>query len=65
MDKLMTTDELAEALKTSAYTVRYWRRIGYGPRGQKIGRRVLYRESEAQAFIEASFAGAPAGEGAA
>ena len=33
-------------------TVRYWRHIGYGPKGRKIGRRVLYEASEVQAWLD-------------
>lgn len=65
MDKLLTTDELAEALRTSPNTVRFWRQIGYGVRGVKVGRRVLYRESEVAAFVAERFAAEAAGEGAA
>lgn len=38
----LTTAELAERFRTTAPTVRYWRHMGYGPRGVRIGRRVLY-----------------------
>jgi DNA-binding transcriptional MerR regulator len=42
----LTTAEVAERYRTAPSTIRYWRHIGYGPPGTKIGRRVLYRESE-------------------
>ncbi|CNE44848.1 Helix-turn-helix domain [Mycobacterium tuberculosis] len=45
-DPHLTTAEVAARYRTSESTVRYWRHIGTGPRGVKIGRRVLYRESE-------------------
>lgn len=45
-DPHLTTAEVAQRYRTSESTVRYWRHIGTGPRGVKIGRRVLYRESE-------------------
>jgi hypothetical protein len=32
--------------------VRYWRHIDYGPRGFKLGRRVLYDAAEVRAWIE-------------
>lgn len=47
---LMTTEEVALHFRTSQDTVRYWRHIGYGPRGRKVGRRVLYERSEVEAF---------------
>lgn len=50
--RLLTTEEVAERYRTSASTVRYWRSIGYGPPGRRIGRRVLYDETDVQAFWE-------------
>jgi hypothetical protein len=38
----LKTDEVAERFRTDPGTVRYWRHAGIGPRGVKIGRRVLY-----------------------
>jgi DNA-binding transcriptional MerR regulator len=45
-DPLLTTGDVAELTRAPASTVRYWRHIGCGPRGFRIGRRVLYRRSE-------------------
>ena len=42
----LTTAELAERLRTVDSTVRFWRATGYGPRGTRIGRRVLYSVGE-------------------
>jgi DNA-binding transcriptional MerR regulator len=50
IDKLLTTEEVAERYRTSASTVRYWRAIGYGPKGRRVGRRVLYDEQDVLAF---------------
>ena len=50
MEQLLTTNEVAELYRTSPGTVRYWRHIGYGPKGRKVGRRVLYERSEVEAF---------------
>ncbi|MEV6651201.1 helix-turn-helix domain-containing protein [Streptomyces sp. NPDC051219] len=44
--KFLTTDEVADRYRTAASTVRYWRYVGYGPRGRKVGRRVLYDVAE-------------------
>lgn len=43
---LMTTSEVATELRVPASTVRYWRQTGYGPKGVRIGRRVLYERRE-------------------
>jgi DNA-binding transcriptional MerR regulator len=47
-DPYRTTAEVAERYRTSPSTVRYWRHAGIGPKGTKIGTKVLYRESELQ-----------------
>ncbi|MFI6687108.1 helix-turn-helix transcriptional regulator [Streptomyces sp. NPDC050485] len=46
MARYLTTAEVAERYRTAESTVRYWRQIGKGPRGVKIGKRVLYPEAE-------------------
>lgn len=45
-----TTAEVADRYRTAESTVRFWRHIGYGPRGVKVGRRVLYPQAELQKF---------------
>ncbi|MFE3125286.1 helix-turn-helix domain-containing protein [Streptomyces hydrogenans] len=46
----LTTADVAARYRTSASTVRYWRHIGYGPKGIKVGRRVLYTEESLLRF---------------
>jgi len=46
VEKYLTTEEVARRYRTTPGTVRYWRHIGYGPRGIKRGRRVLYDAAE-------------------
>jgi hypothetical protein len=50
MDRYLTTAEVAKRYRTADSSVRYWRHVGYGPRGVKIGRRVLYSEAELSRF---------------
>ncbi|WP_406321929.1 helix-turn-helix transcriptional regulator [Streptomyces sp. NBC_01637] len=50
VEKYLTTIEVAARYRTVPGTVRYWRHIGYGPKGVKIGRRVLYAEVELHRF---------------
>lgn len=45
-DRFLTTAEVATRYRTEPSTVRYWRHTGSGPTGVRIGKRVLYRESE-------------------
>ncbi|MEW2449499.1 helix-turn-helix domain-containing protein [Streptomyces parvulus] len=44
--RYLTTAEVAERYRTAESTVRYWRQIKKGPRGIKVGKRVLYPEAE-------------------
>jgi excisionase family DNA binding protein len=48
---LLTTDEVAEMLRTSPSTVRQWRHAGTGPQGVKVGKRVLYRADEVTRWL--------------
>jgi hypothetical protein len=45
-DELLTTADLAALTRAPTSTVRYWRYLGTGPQGFRIGRRVLYRRGE-------------------
>lgn len=44
----LRTEDLAERLRTTPGTCRYWRHIGYGPEGVRIGRRTLYDLGEVE-----------------
>jgi excisionase family DNA binding protein len=57
MGKYLTIQEVADLLRTSPETVRYWRHVGKGPASFKIGRRVLYDESDVRAWVESQRAG--------
>jgi hypothetical protein len=46
----MTTAEVATRLRQPESTIRYWRKMGHGPHGVRIGRRVLYRTSEIERY---------------
>ncbi len=50
----MTTAEVATLFRTTRATIYYWRHIGYGPRGCKVGRKVLYQRADVEAFLEQS-----------
>ncbi|GAA5119063.1 helix-turn-helix domain-containing protein [Haloechinothrix salitolerans] len=50
MAEYLTTDEVAERYRTAASTVRYWRMVGYGPKGVRVGRRILYPIAECDEF---------------
>jgi len=46
----LTLPEVAEHYRTTEATVRYWRLGGSGPRGVKVGTRVLYPISEIERY---------------
>ena len=50
---LLTITETAELLRAPIATLRWWRHTGQGPRSFKIGRRVTYRRSDLESWIEA------------
>lgn len=52
--RYLTTEEVAEMLRTSRETVRFWRHVGKGPASFKVGRRVLYALDDVEAWIEAA-----------
>ena len=45
-----TIPEIADRYRTTEATVRYWRHVGYGPEGVKLGARVLYPREQVEAF---------------
>ncbi len=51
LDRLLTTAEVAEICRTNDETVRYWRYAGTGPKGFRLGRRVVYPEPEVRRWL--------------
>ncbi|MFE7047078.1 helix-turn-helix transcriptional regulator [Streptomyces californicus] len=49
-ERFLTTEEVAARYRTSPTTVSWWRRTQYGPKGIKVGRRVLYPQAEIERF---------------
>jgi len=50
----LTTEEVADLVRSSRETVRYWRHIGTGPASFKVGRRVLYAREDVEAWLRAA-----------
>jgi excisionase family DNA binding protein len=50
---LLTITEAAELLRAPVATLRYWRHLGTGPASFRLGRRVLYRRDDVQAWVDA------------
>jgi DNA-binding transcriptional MerR regulator len=45
-----TIEEVATHYRTTVPTLRFWRRHGYGPKGTRVGQRVLYPRAEIERF---------------
>lgn len=50
---LLTITEAAELLRAPVATLRYWRHLGCGPHSFRVGRRVLYRRVDLDAWVDA------------
>jgi hypothetical protein len=48
-------EEAAALMRQNQRTLRYWRAQGIGPRWAKLGRRIVYRRSDVQAWIDEQF----------
>lgn len=55
MDRLLTTEQVAEVLPYAVGTLRWMRHVGRGPKSFSLpgGRKVVYRESDVLAWIAA------------
>lgn len=51
MGRLLTVREVAELVRTTPATVRYWRSMGLGPPGFRLGKRVVFREEGVEAWL--------------
>ena len=49
---LLTITGAAELLRAPVATLRYWRHLGTGPTSFRLGRRVLYRRDDLNAWID-------------
>lgn len=48
---LMTLVETAAYLRTPVATLRYWRHLGEGPAGFRLGRRVVFRRADVDRWV--------------
>jgi hypothetical protein len=48
---LLTLHEAAALLRTPVATLRYWRHLGVGPDGFRLGRRVMYRWEDVNRWL--------------
>lgn len=54
-NQLMTHAEMCEALRISEQTGYYWRQVRKGPKGARIGKQLLYRCADVNAWVDAQF----------
>lgn len=47
--------EVAQWIRQNPRTLRLWRSLGTGPKWAKLGRRIVYRRSDVQAWIDEQF----------
>ena len=52
MKQLMTTKETSAYIRQAVQTLAKWRVYGLGPKWAKIGRSVLYEQTDVDAWIE-------------
>lgn len=52
---LLTTEEVAALTRKSPATIRWLKDTGQGPRCGKLGRRVVYRRTDVEAWIASAF----------
>ena len=58
-DALLTEVEAARLLRIAPRTLRWWRQKGTGPPYVRLGRRVMYRRTAVQKWIEDKEKGGP------
>lgn len=49
--ELLTLPEAAAVLRTPVATLRYWRHLGIGPDGFRLGRRIVYRRQDVDRWV--------------
>ncbi|GAA3698964.1 hypothetical protein GCM10022377_09970 [Zhihengliuella alba] len=53
--RLMTIDELSEELSIPVATLYWYRHKGSGPRCARIGKRLMYRRGDVDAWLNEAF----------
>jgi excisionase family DNA binding protein len=52
MSEYLTLEEAADYLRRPVDTLRYWRKLGRGPKAARVGRGLLYRKAELDRFVQ-------------
>lgn len=54
-EHLLDLTEVSETIRIPVATLRFWRHKGIGPKSFTIGRRVFFRESDVQGWLDAQY----------
>ena len=60
--QLLSIQQAAEYLGRPVATLYDWRYKGVGPRSAKLGGRIVYRQTDLEAWVDAQFAKATGGD---
>mgnify|MGYP002355399842 CR=1 FL=1 len=55
MSDLMFTEEVSAKCRVPEPTLRWWRHVGTGPKSFRLGRRVVYKRADVEAWIEEQY----------
>lgn len=55
-EKLLTLQQVAERYNIPENSLRYWRAQKTGPKSARLGRRVMYRATDIEKWVEDQFA---------
>lgn len=53
--ELMTIEEVSAEYRLSPNTLRYWRHRGEGPASFRLGRRVMFRRSDVDDWVQKQY----------
>ena len=56
-EELMTIEEVAHLVRTPVATLRYWRYLGTGPHGFKVGRNLRYWRADVLTWLREQSSG--------
>ncbi len=52
MDELLTVQDVALLTRSTVAAIYQWRRRGKGPKGVRVGNKVLFRHRDIEAWLE-------------
>ncbi|OBG28385.1 AlpA family transcriptional regulator [Mycobacterium sp. 852002-51057_SCH5723018] len=58
--EILYTEEVAALTRVPVATLRWMKHVGRGPNWGKLGKRVIYRRADVEAWIESAFDGGAA-----